>query len=80
METRSARWALLLLVLLGVGSVCAAESGKYNVLLIISDDLRTELGCYGGMAKTPHLDAFAREGVLFERAYCQFPLCNPSRT
>ena len=52
-----------------------------NVLFIISDDLRTEMGCYGSdLAHTPNLDAFAAKAVTFERAYCQFPLCNPSRT
>lgn len=59
----------------------ADEAAKLNVLLIISDDLRTELGCYGSqLAKTPNLDALATSGVQFERAYCQYPLCNPSRT
>lgn len=52
-----------------------------NILFIISDDLRCETGCYGSqLARTPNLDALAERGVLFERAYCQFPLCNPSRT
>jgi uncharacterized sulfatase len=50
------------------------------VLLLMSDDLAAHLGCYGHpLAKTPHLDALAKRGVLFERAYCQFPHCNPSR-
>ena len=53
---------------------------KMNVLLIISDDMRTELGCYAStLARTPNLDRLATTGVKFERAYCQFPLCNPSR-
>lgn len=55
---------------------------KFNVLFLMSDDMRVELGCYGSMfhAKTPNLDALARTGVRFDRNYCQFPLCNPSRS
>jgi uncharacterized sulfatase len=59
--------------------VDAADSPP-NVLLLVSDDLNTSLGCYGHpVARTPQLDALARQGVVFERAYCQFPHCNPSR-
>lgn len=57
------------------------KSGKMNVLFLIADDLRTDLGVYGHqIAYTPNLDRLAEEGVLFERAYCQYPLCNPSRS
>jgi iduronate 2-sulfatase len=54
---------------------------KPNVLFLMSDDMRVELGCYGSMfqAKTPNLDALAKSGVRFDRNFCQFPLCNPSR-
>ena len=56
-----------------------AES-QYNVLFIIVDDLRPLLGCYGHPEiHTPNIDRLAQRGTLFNRAYCQFPVCNPSR-
>jgi iduronate 2-sulfatase len=64
------------------GIVGAAEPAKRpNVLFFAVDDLRTDLGCYGHPeAKTPHIDALARRGMVFRRAYCQQAVCSPSRT
>lgn len=76
----------LIAVCLFLAVVCVAAAGwtadqRPNVLLLMSDDLAATLSCYGHpQAKTPNLDALSRRGVLFERAYCQFPHCNPSRS
>jgi len=53
---------------------------KPNIIFIAIDDLRPELGCYGStIAKSPNLDKLAREGRMFDRAYCQQSICSPSR-
>ena len=71
-----------LMFCLGCGQTSpdSVSKPKPNVLFIAIDDLRPELGCYGSsIAKTPNMDRLAREGLLFERAYCQQAICSPSR-
>ena len=52
-----------------------------NILFIMCDQLRADyLSCYGHPhLKTPNIDVLAAHGVRFNRAYCQAPLCGPSR-
>ena len=58
----------------------SASSEKLNVLFIAVDDLRPELNCYGKEGiHSPHINALAARGTLFERAYCQVAVCGASR-
>jgi len=73
--------ALIAALFTCVGSPAYGQAAKPNVLLIVVDDLRDTLGCYGNsQVKTPHIDRLAKRGVLFERAYVQYPVCNASRS
>jgi uncharacterized sulfatase len=62
-------------------SQSAIENRDRNVLFIVVDDLTTTLGCYGHpVVKTPNIDRLARVGVKFNHAYCNYAVCNPSRS
>lgn len=71
----------LLAVLAELRGTAAEQPSRLNVLLIMADDLRD----YGGaftrdLLKTPNLDRLRARGMTFERAYVQYPVCNPSRS
>jgi arylsulfatase A-like enzyme len=78
------RWLMSTVVALVFVSVhdCSAqtEKPKRNVLLIMTDDCNCDLGCYGHeLVQTPNIDLLASKGMRFLKAYCQYPVCNPSR-
>ncbi|MCD6338395.1 MAG: sulfatase [Verrucomicrobia bacterium] len=70
-----------LLLAVGLPGAQSAEPARPNVLFLVSDDLRPELGCYGNpIIHNPNIDRLARRGMVFDRAYCQQAVCSPSRT
>lgn len=70
----------LVTLALAAGSGTASGGDRPNVLLLLVDDLKPALGCYGdAAARTPHLDALAARGLRFDLAYCNQAVCAPSR-
>ena len=57
-----------------------SAKARPNIVYIMADDCTfRDLGCYGGQAKTPHIDRLATEGMLFERCFQAAPMCSPTR-
>ena len=78
---RASTWLFLLALISCAPSLSSGPHRPPDVLFIISDDLNNGLGAYGHpLVRTPHFDRLAARGVRFDRAYCQYPLCNPSRS
>ena len=70
---------LIVLLLFGSSSVFAA-SQKPNFVLIMADDCTYwDMECYGGQAKTPHLNKLCSEGMKFTKCFQAAPMCSPTR-
>ena len=78
---KSLKFVIIFLVLITVTAIKPSKnSEKLNFLFIIADDLNCALGAYGdSLAITPNIDKLAKEGVIFNNAHVQYPLCGPSR-
>jgi len=75
------RLAIILVSFLTTVLPAAEPATRWNVLFIIADDLNNDLGCYGNtIVKSPNIDRLAASGAQFDRAWCQYPVCNASRT
>ena len=72
---------LVLFLIISEYSLAQVPDNKPNVLFIICDDLRAQLGCYGyADIQTPNLDNFAKDAIIFENVFAQQAICGPSRT
>lgn len=73
-------WAFVVL-----GGCClfspAAEAKRPNILWIIGENIKLDVGCYGEkLVRTPNLDRLATEGVRYTHVFATSPVCAPSRS
>ena len=75
------KFAILFFLMITVTATKPSKSSeKLNFLFIIADDLNCALGAYGdSLAITPNIDKLSKEGLIFDNAHVQYPLCGPSR-
>ena len=79
------RLFLFIFLMLFVASLYSCNDGQGqappNVVFIVVDDLNNTLACYGHpLVQTPNVDRLAEQGILFRNAYCNYAVCNPSRS
>ena len=84
MYTKKPLGAAVLLCSMGVASgqqtIPPAQENRKNVIMILVDDLKPALGCYGDkIAVSPNIDKLAQRGVRFNKAYCNQAVCMASR-
>ncbi len=83
LEMNYKTWLSIAFVAGVIQAACANEQEQPNILFLFSDDQRWDsVGAYGNpqVTHTPHLDALAAEGTLFENAFVTYSICNASRT
>jgi len=72
---------LLLVLLLSIAATPASAAKRPNILWLIGENIKLDLGCYGAeQVKTPNLDRLAAEGVRYTRVFSTNPACAPSRS